>query len=59
MKIFYCVAILVAGAPQSCGEMPPNVDERIRGAFRWFYAEKLRNFDFYENLQFQKTFGPL
>ena len=33
--------------------------EHIRGAFRWLYAEKLKNFDFYENLRFQKTFGPL
>ena len=32
--------------------------EHIRGAFRRFFAEQLRNFDFYENLRFPKTFGP-
>ena len=32
---------------------------QIRGAFRLFFAEKLRNFDFYENLQLQNTFLAL
>ena len=33
--------------------------KHIRGAFRWFFAEQLRNFAFYKNLRFQKTFEPL
>ena len=33
--------------------------KQIPGAFRVIFAEQLRNFDFFENLRFPKTFGPL